>query len=298
MTGSAFAPLPAELAAVHPWPVTRFAAPHGEIAVLDVGPRDAPVMLALHGNPTWSFYWRALISAFSDRFRVIVPDHLGAGRSSKPQDAAYRLHQHVDNVIALIEALDLRDITLVVHDWGGAIGMGAATRQPERFSRFVITNTAAFRSLRIPPSIALCKVPGFGALAVRGANAFAGIATVRATAKGLSDIARRGLLWPYGSWHDRIVTLRFVQDIPLGPWHPSYPELSRIDDGLAGLTDRPMLILWGDQDFCFSPAFRAEWSQRFPNATVHAWADVGHYVMEDAPERAVAAISTFLASSA
>lgn len=282
----------------YPWTGLRVRVPGGTMHVLDEGPKDAPVLLALHGNPTWSFYWRRLVQHYAGAYRVVVPDHLGCGLSDKPQDWSYRLADHVDNVLHVVDELGLRDVTLVVHDWGGAIGMGAATKRPDLARRFVVTNTGAWRSLRIPPSIATVKVPGFGALAVRGFNGFAGIAAIRATAKGLDPVAKAGLLAPYGSWHDRIATLRFVQDIPLGAWHPSYAELGRIDDGLAGLADRPMLICWGDDDFCFTPAFRAEWQRRFPHAEVHAWKDVGHYVMEDAPERVLAAMDAFLARTA
>ncbi|MCB9680754.1 MAG: alpha/beta fold hydrolase [Alphaproteobacteria bacterium] len=263
--------------------------------VLDEGPRDAPVLLALHGNPTWSFYWRRLVAHAAGRFRVVVPDHIGCGLSDKPQGWGYRLADHVDNVLAVVDHLGLSDVTLVVHDWGGAIGMGAATKRPDLARRFVVTNTGAWRSLRIPPSIATCKIPVFGPLAVRGLNGFARIATVRATAKGLDPVAKAGLLAPYDSWAHRIATLRFVEDIPLHAAHPSYAELSRIDDSLHTQAGKPMMIAWGDDDFCFTPAFRAEWQRRFPDAVVHAWKDVGHYVMEDAPDRFLAAFDAFVA---
>lgn len=266
----------------------------GRMHYLDEGPRDAPVLLCVHGNPTWSFYWRRIIERFSDRFRVVVPDHIGCGLSDKPQGWPYRLEGHVDNLRHLVETLDLRDIRLVVHDWGGAIGMGVATKRRERFSAFVVTNTAAFRSQRIPFSIATCKLPLYGPLAVRGFNGFARVATLRAVAKPLDPVAQEGLLYPYGSWADRIATLRFVQDIPMSPTHPSYEELTRIENGLSQLKDKPMLLLWGEQDFCFSPEFREEWQRRFPAAEAHPWADVGHYVMEDAPDRVLEAMTVFM----
>ena len=182
----------------------------------------------------------------------------------------------------------------MVHDWGGAIGMGVATAQPEAFVRFVVTNTAAFRSPHIPFSIALCKIPLLGSLMVRGGNAFARIATWRATYKGLSSDVKAGLLSPYHSWETRIATLRFVEDIPMKPQHPSYETLKNIEDKLEELRSKPMLLLWGDDDFCFSPLFREEWMKRFPDAKVHAWEDVGHYIMEDAPERVIPLVREFL----
>lgn len=290
--------LPETVRAVFPWPSHTLEVDGGTLHYIDEGPRDAPIMLCVHGNPTWSFYWRALIAHFAGRYRVIVPDHIGCGRSDKPQDWPYRLAGHVGNLSALIEHLDLQDITLVLHDWGGAIGMGAAVAAPERFGRFVVTNTAAFLSQAIPPSIAMCRIPLLGALSVRGFNGFARVATFRAVAKRLDPVAKAGLLLPYGSWADRIATLRFVEDIPLRPKHPSYQTLADIDAGLAKLTEQPMLICWGDDDFCFTPTFRAEWERRFPDATVHAWADVGHYVTEDAPDRLLAAMDGFLTGGA
>lgn len=266
----------------------------GRMHYLDEGPRDAPPVLCLHGNPTWSFYWRALVGALSDRYRVIVPDHLGCGLSDKPQDWPYRLAGHVGNVRRLVDHLDLRGVSLVVHDWGGAIGFGAATADPGRYARFVVTNTAAFPSPRIPLRIAACRVPGFGALAVRGFNGFAGAAVVMATERGLAPAVRAGLLHPYGSWRDRIATLRFVEDIPMAPGHPSWATLSGIADRLATLRDRPMLLVWGERDWCFTPAFREEWQRRFPEAEVERIEDAGHYVLEDAPDRVCARVRAFL----
>ena len=123
------------------------------------------------------------------------------------------------------------NIVLVVHDWGGAIGMGMAGRMPDRIQQLVVTNTAAFRSQEIPLSIASCRIPVFGSVAVRGFNAFAGVATWRATAKGLSASVKSGLTMPYNSCTNRIATLRFVEDIPLKPSHPSYDALLAVEEG-------------------------------------------------------------------
>ena len=251
-------------------------------------------MLAVHGNPTWSFYWRALVERFSDRFRVVVPDHIGCGMSDKPQDWTYRLGDHIGNLQSLVEHLDLKDITLVVHDWGGAIGMGVAGRLPERFSRLVVTNTAAFRSLEIPPSIASCRIPGFGPVAVRGFNGFAWAASWRTTVRPLEPSVKAGLLAPYDSWANRIATLRFVEDIPLKPGHPSYQTLTEVEQGLSKLSGLPMLICWGEQDWCFTPNFRREWERRFPSAEVEAWEDASHYLIEDVPERLLGRIERFV----
>lgn len=260
---------------------------------LDEG--SGPPVLFVHGNPTWSFYWRHLVTALRGTHRAVAIDHLGCGLSDKPEAGPYRLKDHVDRLEALVLALDLRDITLVVHDWGGAIGMGVAVRHPERFARFVVFNTAAFPSPAIPLRIAACRVPLLGALAVRGLNGFAGAAIFMATERGLDATARAGYLAPYDSWAHRVAVHRFVQDIPMAPSHPSWAALEGIAAGLAALRDRPMLILWGEKDWCFTPAFREEWERRFPAARVHRFEDAGHYVVEDARERILPLMQGFLA---
>lgn len=251
----------------------------------------------LHGNPTWSFYYRALIAEFRATHRVIVPDHMGCGLSDKPQAYPYTLAQHIANLEALIESLTLECMTLVLHDWGGAIGMGYALRHPERVKRFVLFNTAAFPSSRIPFRIALCKLPIVGALAVRGFNAFARLAPLMACAnqERMTPDVKAGYLAPYDSYAHRVAILRFVQDIPMSPAHPTYALVEEIGKGLATFIDRPMLIIWGEQDWCFTTEFLAEWQQRFPHADVHRIPDAGHYVVEDAHEQIIPWMREFLA---
>ncbi len=253
-------------------------------------------LLLLHGNPTWSFYYRNLIREFSPSFRCVAPDHIGCGLSDKPPDYPYRLSQHIDNLEALADHLGLEDITLAVHDWGGAIGFGLAARRPGRIKRLILFNTAAFRSTRIPFRINICRLPGFGALAIRGANAFAGAAVRMATTRpgGLPPEVRRGFLWPYRSWRDRVATLRFVQDIPLNPSHPSWETLVDIEKALPTFRDRLALICWGGRDFCFNDSFLERWKTKLPGARVCRYAEAGHYVVEDALPEIVAEMRAFL----
>lgn len=277
--------LPEDVAALYPFESHWFDAPAGRMHYVDEGPRDAPTLVCVHGNPTWSFYWRAFVERFRRTHRVIAVDHLGCGFSDKPQSGfEYRLRGHVDNLRRLLDAAGVRETSFAVHDWGGAIGMGVATAEPERVDRLIVTNTAAFRSDRIPLSIASVRIPIFGTLAVRGLNGFARAAIYRATEKGLSPAVQRGLLLPYDSWHNRIATLRFVEDIPMEEDHPSWSTLVEIEEGLPKLSDKPMVLIWGDADWCFGPWFREAWMARFPKAEVHALPQAGHYVLEDAPE--------------
>jgi len=257
---------------------------------VDEGPEDAPAMLMVHGNPTWSFYYRRLISEFSGEYRCVVPDHIGCGLSDKPQSGYdYRLRSRIEDLEALVEHLGLKRVTLVVHDWGGAIGMGFAGRNPELIERIVVFNTAAFRSERIPFSIDICRIPGFGPLAVRGFNGFALVAQIRAIHdRGkLAGPIGRGYLAPYNNWANRVAIQRFVEDIPMDPKHPSYSTLVEVEEGLKQFNDHPMLIVWGDEDFCFDTSFREEWERRFPQAEVHALADASHYVLEDAHDKII-----------
>ncbi len=257
-------------------------------------------ILCVHGNPTWSFAFRRIVREFSPSRRVLAVDHIGCGLSSKPQDYDYRLQKHIDNLVKFVDELDLRDITLIGHDWGGCIGMGAASLRPERFSRFVLMNTGAFRSQRIPLRIALCRAPWLGTFGVRGLNLFSRAAMQMATERPreLSAAVKRGYLWPYRSWADRIAVDRFVKDIPLSPSHPSYATLAGVENGLNQFQEHPMLLLWGMRDWCFTPEFLHEFRDRFPNARVKEIADAGHLVFEDAADRVIATIREFLPSTA
>lgn len=266
---------------------------------LDEG-RGDPVV-ALHGNPTWSFYYRDLVLALRGDHRVIVPDHIGMGLSDKPGDEAYsyRLKSRVDDFELLLDRLGIReDVTLILHDWGGAIGMAWAVRHPERVKRIVFLNTAAFlppKSKPIPISLQIVRNTPVGALLVRGFNAFARGATTMATKKGLSAEIRSAYVAPYNSWANRIATLRFVEDIPLAPGDPSYGLVADTHAGLTQFRDRPILICWGMQDFVFDPDYLEAWRAIYPDAEVRTYADAGHYVLEDAGTEVIAEIRRFLA---
>ncbi len=251
-----------------------------DISYVDEG--QGPVILMLHGNPTWSFFYRRLIVALRDSFRVIVPDHLGCGLSAKPLNYPYRLKDHIANVEGLLAALDVTNYSLVMHDWGGAIGMGVAGNRPELVDSFVVMNTAAFPSPRIPLRIRLCRTPGLGDFLIRGLNVFAKGALTMAVTKPLSPSVAAGFLAPYDSWANRIGVLRFVQDIPLSPKDTSWETLQDIEKKFINFEHSPMLLLWGGRDFCFNRHFFDEWLQRFPQAERKYFADAGHYLLEDA----------------
>ncbi len=252
--------------------------------------------LLLHGNPTWSFYYRRLAAALETTHRVVAPDHIGCGLSDKPQDYDYTLSTHIANLESLVAALGLERVTLVLHDWGGAIGMGYAARHPENIARIVVLNTAAFFSKRVPLRIRVCRIPLFGAVAVRGLNGFARAALVMAVNhhERMTPDVRRGYLLPYDSWANRVAVHRFVLDIPRRPSDRSYQTLREIEAALPRFRDTPMLIQWGALDWCFDMSFLDEWRRRFPNAEVDVYDDAAHYVLEDAHERIIPRVQQFL----
>ena len=239
-------------------------------------------------------YWRELALAFASQMRVIAVDHLGCGLSDKPQRWTYTLEAHVANLERLLLELDLDEVTLAVHDWGGPIGMGVATRHPRRFARLVVTNTAAFPAPGLPPAIALGKLPVIGDVLIRGLNVFARAATRTTSVRPLPADVRRAYLAPYDSYAHRIAIRRFVQDIPTGPRHPSHATLSAIAAGLERLATKPTCIVWGERDWVFTPTFRGLWQERFPAAEVHPIESAGHYLLEDAGAEVVAIVRRFL----
>ncbi|OIO59399.1 MAG: alpha/beta hydrolase [Verrucomicrobia bacterium CG_4_10_14_3_um_filter_43_23] len=263
---------------------------------LDEG-NGTPVIM-VHGNPTWSFYYRNLVLGLRDKYRCIVPDHIGCGLSDKPQDYSYTLSTHIDNLSRLIEHLQIERFHLIVHDWGGAIGIGAALKHIDKLDKIVILNTAAFRSKHIPFRIRLCRIPIIGEWIVRALNGFARPATFMAVEKKLPKAVKDGYLFPYNNWANRIAIARFVQDIPLNQKHPSYNTLLGIEEKLHQLKEKAMLICWGKKDFCFNQHFLKVWKERFENAETYVYEKASHYLLEDEGEEVLKEIVKFLAEDA
>jgi len=253
-------------------------------------------LLFVHGNPTWSFYWRNLILGLRDRYRCVAIDHMGCGLSDKPQDYEYTLARRIDDLVAVVEHLDLRGATLIAHDWGGSVGLGALQKARERFSRIVLFNTGAFPPPFVPWRIAACRLPALGTVAVRGLNAFARAALRMAVEKSerMTADVRAGLLAPYDSWHNRIAIDAYVKDIPFSPRHRTWQTLERIEAGLPALASMPIQLIWGMRDWCFRPECLERFIRYWPQADVHRLEDCGHYVVEDAHERIVPLMRDFL----
>lgn len=267
---------------------------------VDEGEGDPVVMV--HGNPSWSFYYRELIKKLSPHYHCLVPDHIGMGLSDKPGDDAYSytLPQRVKDLEAFLEAKGITEnITLIVHDWGGGIGMSYARRHPEAIKRIVVLNTSAFHlpaSKGFPFMLGLTRT-WLGAFFVRGLNAFNGGSTmIGVRRKKMPREVRRGYTAPYDSWKNRIATLRFVQDIPLKKGDPGFDYVTDLQDHLYLFKDTPIMICWGLKDLVFDKHFLNKWIEYMPHAEVHRFEDCGHYVLEDAQEEIGELVVDFLAN--
>ena len=225
--------------AASPFPSHWLDLPDGQMHYVDELPPGEPrgTLLFVHGNPTWSFHWRRLIGAFREQWRCVAPDHLGCGLSDL-QPRPLRLADHIENLSSLVKQLDLRRVTLVAQDWGGAIGLGTLLAERSRFERIVLLNTAAFRPWFCPWRIRVCRWPVVGRLAVQGGNAFsrAALTMTLARHKRLAPEVAAAYLAPYDSWQRRAAVYQFVRDIPLSPQHPTWATLGGI--GSPGRIDR------------------------------------------------------------
>ncbi len=298
---AASSPLPRVNFPDYPFTPKRFEVRPGIVmSYLDEGPRDAEVLLMLHGNPSWSFYWRHLVAGLSDRYRCIVPDHVGMGLSDKPDDASYdyTLASRVADIDTLVSHLDLGDqLSLAVHDWGGMIGFGWALSNSHRIKRLVVTNTASFplpTAKAMPWQLKLGRDSKLGALLIRGFNAFAWGAARYGVVERVAPAVQRAYCAPYDSWANRVATLRFVQDIPLSPKDRAWALVEAAGRKLPEYADRPVFLGWGLQDFVFDRHFLEGFTRALPQAEVMAFADAGHYVLEDKHAELVPAIRRFL----
>ena len=286
------------LRAAYPFENRFFDSPHGRMHYVDEGQGD-PV-LCLHGNPTWSFLYRRFVTGLSGSARVIAPDLIGFGLSEKlarPQD--YSIDAHIQDVSALVEALDLRELTLVVQDWGGPIGIGVALRYPERIRALVVMNTIAFvPDYRPPLALRVLRLPGVGEQLVQGLGVFNRLYVPAAIGRPerRSDVVRTAYSRVQGNWYERSGTLAFPRLLPLDGDDPVIALLEREDRYVRAFRG-PVLIMWGMRDPVFHAGVLEQWRERMPQARVVELPEAGHYLQEDAFEQIVPAIVELLAES-
>jgi haloalkane dehalogenase len=272
----------------------------GRMHYLDEGPAtvsDAapPTLLFVHGNPTWSFHWRNFVTSLRAEHRCVAVDHIGCGLSDKPQ-RLFTLDDHIANLCTLVEKLDLKRVTLVAQDWGGAIGLGALLQSVGRFERIVLFNTGAFPPPYIPWRIRACRIPVLGRLAVQGANLFsrAALRMTLARRNALEPAVAAGYLAPYDSWQHRTAVYGFVRDIPSGPKDKTWQTLAEIERRLPEISELPICLIWGMLDWCFRPDCLDRFRSAWPQSEIHRLLEVGHWVVEDYPGLSLALATRFL----
>ena len=260
------------------------------MSYLDEGPRDGEVVVMLHGNPSWSYYWR----------------HLVLGLSDKPDDAPsamprydYTLQSRIDDLATLLDKLGITGpVTLAVHDWGGMIGFGWALAHMPQVKRLVVLNTAAFplpSAKAMPWRLSLGRDSRIGGWLIRRFNLFARGAARFGTTRRLPRDVRDAYSGVYNGWDNAISTLRFMQDIPLHEGDRAWPLVADAGRRLHEFADRPAFLGWGLRDFVFDRHFLEGFRKALPDAEVHAFDDAGHYVLEDKHDVLVPAIRDFLA---
>ncbi|MEM1248531.1 MAG: alpha/beta fold hydrolase [Acidobacteriota bacterium] len=267
----------------------------GKMHYIDEGPREARPVVLVHGNPTWAYLYRHFIAALLEAgYRVIAMDHLGFGRSDKPDEPElHRIPRHGERCIALLESLELQDATIVVQDWGGPIGLAWAAEHPERVRSLAVLNTFVRRphqKVQLPLPLKLFRTPGVGEVMVKGLNAFVNVFLFRAglyDTKRLGPVEKAAYRAPHPRWRDRTGMLVFPREIPAGPEGPVSDYVDEINKKLVpAFREKPVLIAWPMNDVAFTPDILDEmWIPDFPHADVHRLEKAGHYVQEDAHER-------------
>lgn len=255
-----------------------------------------PVLL-LHGNPTWSYLYRRFIPPLAEAgYRAIAFDHMGFGRSDRPPGhERYTLRAHVDNMLALVRELDLRRITLVMQDWGGPIGFGAAVEEPDRIARLVIMNTGVgvFPSGTPMPFHEPFKTRGLGEMLALGANMFVEAMFGGMRPESATPLVAEAYRAPFPDYYSRVPILAFARDVPVGHEHPTAPYMAEIGGKVLELV-RPTLVAWGMRDRVFPPILLEFWKQTYPHAEVLELPDARHYLQEDEPDAIVERLVRFL----
>jgi haloalkane dehalogenase len=257
-----------------------------------------PVVL-LHGDPTWGYLYRHFIPALSQHHRCIVPDHMGMGKSAVPPEPyPYRLHHHIANLESLILHLDLRNITLLVHDWGGPVGLGFAIRHPQRIKRLILTNTWAFAPWPgpvFPRLLAMIRSPR-GEKFVLERNGYLEPALSGTTlhTENLTETVMDAYRAPFPSPETRLALLCWTRDIPVNETDPSFAEMRRIESSLPQFVTIPILLIWGMQDPILPVSILHRWQQLYPHAITHEIEDASHFLQEDAPAQIIEKIELFL----
>ena len=275
---------------LYPYTPHAFVTPEGTMRYVDVG--SGPAVVLVHGTPTWSFLYRTLIARLARTHRVIAVDHLGFGLSDKPADAAYRPEDHARRLEALLDSLALPTVALVVHDFGGPIGLAYALRHPERVRQVVVFNSWLWSLADDPRVVRAARLASgpVGRFLYRRLNFSPRwlIPLVMGDRRRLDPAAHAHYVRPFPTAATREAPLALARALAgSSPW---YDGLWSGRERLRGL---PMLLLWGMRDPTFGPAALARWQEAFPNARTVEFPDSGHFVLEERSADAVEQVAGF-----
>ena len=256
---------------------------------LDEG--SGPPVLLLHGEPTWSYLYRTIIPELTASARAIAPDYFGFGRSDKPlRREDYTYDFHAGSIARLVEELDLRDLTVVVQDWGGPIGLRLAVEQPDRVERLVIMNTGIGGGR--PPSDEWLRFRDF--LRRVGADLIPGQLVRISAVQPMSDEVEAAYSAPWPVPESKAGILAFPDLVPISPDHPDLPVHQAVREQLA-LWQKPALVLFSDSDPIFSPRAAERIAEHIPGALEPEIVEgAGHFLQEDRGEQIGRRIAAFV----
>jgi pimeloyl-ACP methyl ester carboxylesterase len=292
---------PSWLADQFPWPQRRLAVNGRTMAYLDEGARDAAPVLLLHGNPTWSFLYRDFVRPLVERgYRVIAPDWIGSGYSSKPRiDAAHSLAHHIADLVSFIDQLALKRMTIVAQDWGGPQGLGAALQRPSALKALVLMNTWAFTHVgsfhRSPRPWTTWHAPLVGPVLMKRFKVLSHGGPSTIAKRRMTRTEKRGYHHIYDEPDSETVVLTWPRTIPLREGDRGWADMKAIEDRLHEFSETATLIVWGTDDPVFDVSYRDRLKQLFPHAEGPVNFDrASHFLQDDRGADIVGAMLPFL----
>lgn len=271
----------------------------GDFQMHYVDEGHGPPIVLVHGDPTWGYLYRKFVPELSKNHRCIVPDHMGMGKSGVPETPyPYRLKNHIHNLELLLLSLDLKDLTLVLHDWGGPVGMGFAVRHPEHIKSIVLMNTWAFAEWPGGPLPKLLEIirSEKGESFVLEKNGYVKRAMVGTAnyPENITPDVLNAYLAPYPDPASRKALLCWTRDITFNEQDASFQEMLKIENNLNLFSDIPVQVIWGILDPVLPPDVLHKWQDIFPHAKVCEIEDASHFLQEDTPEKVLRALSGFI----